>query len=360
MQGLASLLESTGLPKTIERMSYGEPLTNIGRANVPLLKPETAEAMMTVAPMAGPVARGAGRLVGSQINRAMLGEGGLLAPITPQPMRMFVGETSNTWNKEAAKVATQMEKAGASPKDIYQQTGTFRGAEGKLRQEISDAKSMSGEKLYSWGEATDLQRGNSAIVRRQKALLHPELSAAYPDTKNIIVSLKPNRTGGYYEMGSDNIGVPVIGENNAADRSLMLHELQHAIQQREGFAGGANPNEPYPAGVRDQIIKDQFEKLKALNKYDPSNPYSSPNVMSDEDLLKIAIRNTDEMGGVGRTDAYRRSAGEAEARLTQARMNLTPEQRLQYFPLEQKSVENPYGLDVNPNELIVRQGLLSP
>jgi len=61
MQGLASLLESTGLPKTIERMSYGEPLTNIGRANVPLLKPETAEAMMTVAPMAGPAARTLGR-----------------------------------------------------------------------------------------------------------------------------------------------------------------------------------------------------------------------------------------------------------------------------------------------------------
>lgn len=86
MQGLAGLLESTGIPKTIERMSYGEPLTNIGQANVPLLKPETAEAMMTVAPMAGPAARGAGRLVGSQINRAMMGEGGLLAPITPQPM----------------------------------------------------------------------------------------------------------------------------------------------------------------------------------------------------------------------------------------------------------------------------------
>ena len=89
MQGLASLLESTGIPKTIERMSYGEPLTNIGRANVPLLKPETAEAMMTVAPMAGPAARGAGRLVGSQINRAMLGEGGLLGAITPQPMRII-------------------------------------------------------------------------------------------------------------------------------------------------------------------------------------------------------------------------------------------------------------------------------
>jgi len=50
MQGLAGLLESTGIPKTTERMAYGEDLTNINRANVPLLKPETAEAIMTVAP----------------------------------------------------------------------------------------------------------------------------------------------------------------------------------------------------------------------------------------------------------------------------------------------------------------------
>lgn len=52
MQGLAGLLESTGIPKTTERMAYGEPLTNIGRANVPLLKPETADALMTVTPFA--------------------------------------------------------------------------------------------------------------------------------------------------------------------------------------------------------------------------------------------------------------------------------------------------------------------
>jgi hypothetical protein len=63
MQGLAGLLESTGIPKTTERMAYGEPLTNIGRANVPLLKPETAEAMMTVAPLAPVAGRLASRAV---------------------------------------------------------------------------------------------------------------------------------------------------------------------------------------------------------------------------------------------------------------------------------------------------------
>lgn len=59
MQGFAGLLGTTGIPQTIERMAYGESLTNIGRANVPLLKPETADALMTVAPFAGPAVRGA-------------------------------------------------------------------------------------------------------------------------------------------------------------------------------------------------------------------------------------------------------------------------------------------------------------
>ena len=116
MQGLASLLESTGLPKTIERMSYGEPLTNIGRANVPMLKPETAEAMMTVAPMAGPAARGAGRLVGSQINRAMLGEGGLLAPITPQPMFAVKPTKAPRMSAEEARAAGYWHDIGAGKK----------------------------------------------------------------------------------------------------------------------------------------------------------------------------------------------------------------------------------------------------
>jgi hypothetical protein len=51
MQGLGAYFESTGIPKTTERMAYGEPLTNIGKANVPLMKPETAEAIMNVAPL---------------------------------------------------------------------------------------------------------------------------------------------------------------------------------------------------------------------------------------------------------------------------------------------------------------------
>jgi hypothetical protein len=60
LQGLGNLLESTGIPKTVERAAYADSprglldaLTNVNRANVPFLKPETAEAAMTLAPIAG-------------------------------------------------------------------------------------------------------------------------------------------------------------------------------------------------------------------------------------------------------------------------------------------------------------------
>jgi len=163
MQGLASLLESTGLPKTIERMSYGEPLTNIGQANVPLLKPETAEAMMTVAPMAGSAARGAGRLVGSQINRAMLGEGGLLAPITPQPMFVINPDNIKTFPKRMKHTNKAIKEggdiAGATGKDYEEifakatekvknkESSSIQEAAKLTKQEIQQRRELANEVL---------------------------------------------------------------------------------------------------------------------------------------------------------------------------------------------------------------------
>ena len=52
MQGFAGLLESTGIPQSVERAAYAQSpkalldaLTNVNRANVPLLKAETADAL---------------------------------------------------------------------------------------------------------------------------------------------------------------------------------------------------------------------------------------------------------------------------------------------------------------------------
>jgi hypothetical protein len=82
---LPGLFESTGFPKTLERAAYGEPLTNIGMANVPTLKPETADLLMNVAPFAPAALRGAaatGRFVapkaGQLAEQYMVRTGGIL------------------------------------------------------------------------------------------------------------------------------------------------------------------------------------------------------------------------------------------------------------------------------------------
>jgi len=294
---------------------------------------------------------------------------------------MFVGEKASIWNKDAAEKFLKLEEKGVSPADAWKQTGTFRSPDGRLRQEMSDLSAkgranLSPEemdrelnltaKLIHGKDFKDLDlKAKNAIKndlyesqsKLPSNLVHPDLYQAYPSLRNIESTgeLTPGAqtTGKYYKTTvNDQLKNESIS-GNAPDlenlKSTFLHEAQHAIQQREGFATGASSEGPYPAGVRQQIIKDQYEQLKEHNKYDPSNPYSSPNGLTDEELMNMAIRNTDQENGVGRMQAYRRSAGEAEARATQARMNMTPEERLNTFPLE--------SYDVSPDKLFINTNL---
>ena len=58
MQGIGGLLAETGIPATMERLSYGEPLTK-GKGMTTRLRPEAEAALMTLGPEAVPIGRGA-------------------------------------------------------------------------------------------------------------------------------------------------------------------------------------------------------------------------------------------------------------------------------------------------------------
>jgi hypothetical protein len=92
LQGLGNLLESTGIPKTVERAAYADSprglldaLTNVNRANVPFLKPETAEALLTLSPVpsganrAAMAAGRAGERVAERVVPQIMERGGLPA-----------------------------------------------------------------------------------------------------------------------------------------------------------------------------------------------------------------------------------------------------------------------------------------
>jgi len=81
--------------------------------------------------------------------------------------------------------------------------------------------------------------------------------------------------------------------------SVALHELQHGVQSIEGFAPGGNPS-------------------TVMTKLQQSNP---------EEYMRL-ISSSQNLGDIY-DNAYRRIAGEVEARAVQKRMNMSPEQRRQ-------------------------------
>ena len=52
--------------------------------------------------------------------------------------RIFIGPNAKTFNSSNMAQAVALEKQGVDPVDIWRQTGTFKGADGIWRQEISD------------------------------------------------------------------------------------------------------------------------------------------------------------------------------------------------------------------------------
>jgi hypothetical protein len=256
-----------------------------------------------------PAVMATGRLAGQEIANVSSGmpSRSLLGDITPKPKQIFIGENAQTWNKAAADQAVQMEKAGARPTDIWAATGTFRGPEGKLRQEISDVPSYLNEQkipeppsvlnvatqyLRDKGVITSPTRDiasrdvpehlrdeaiNYAKWQLQKmdqpktllgnAFEHPELFQAYPEAAN--VNLAKETSGMYrgtYQPDKNLVttGGGTIGPSES--HSTLLHELQHYVQQQEGMAKGGNP-EIVPQIIRQQWPKEAEPYWKANAQY---------------------------------------------------------------------------------------------
>jgi hypothetical protein len=402
LQGLGNLLESTGIPKTVERAAYADSprglldaLTNVNRANVPFLKPETAEALLTMSPVpsgankAAMAAGKAGERYAEKVVPQILERGGLPAGLLQDlaqgtKSQIFIGPSSKAFDKNAAITASQLEKKGVSPKDIWQQTGTVRGPDNQWRQEISDmASTIKGDKpfedvimgAYDRGAADTGNQLYKTTV--EDVFMHNRLKDAYPELMAIESQMERKGSSSKGSLAFD----PKTGEQiihvrrnltPEEARSTMLHELQHGVQEAEGFAAGGSPE------MMDKLIgqaKDRAFLIKQTDEYKVANKEltklyddfftNKVNVndakIAEEELLnkypilnefRDAISTVNNLGDNPR-EAYGRLMGEAEARLTQTRRNLSNAERKQFFPFElQDEKLNPYGLDFPLNTLI--------
>jgi hypothetical protein len=321
---------------------------NVGSV-VPLSPAEilqTARIARQAALAGGKVGKSLAKHAGEEFNATLLGErpNTMLGAITPQPKFIFIGENSKTWSKVNAAKALEMEKAGVAPEEIWMSTGTFRGPEGKLRQEVSD----TGAKL-TLGQGKPDVYGAIEAKTFEGALNHPRLQQAYPELNDVKFQHWPKEEyqGANFDP-SDNV-ITMGQKAMEPERGVALHELQHAIQRKEGFAKGGSPStvlNDWYQGVNTELsslVKQMDALPESERKFDKSKQ-AQYNVLRKnyDDLMNKKLYEPPDA-----EDAYRRLAGEAEARAVQNRMNMSDVQRRVIYPYE--------SYDVPLNQLIIRK-----
>jgi hypothetical protein len=272
-----------------------------------------------------------------------LAGGGLLAPVPKNSLRIFGGPTARTANKPALKQAQKMELDGSSENEIIAQTGWFKGADDKWRFEIDDSKaSLAGAPTVG-----SLDRQSSI----RQVIDHDELFKAYPELADIRPAPIEGKYVGAFMPAGKIIDYDRIGINPTRSpeeiKGTALHEIQHAIQKREGFARGGNPDEfvAEAAKAMDDIpvlnkklsevsreIKIAEEGvLKASGLVETALAREKVNSLKGayESVLKQKEEVVSKMDPIGR---YLNQAGEVEARNVQARIDMTPKERASVIP----------------------------
>lgn len=195
-------------------------------------------------------------------------------PNLDNKLALFGGIHSQAADIPQFRAAWKMAEEGKPREEIWDKTGWFQGPDGNWRYEIDDSGA----------------RVNFGIGTVGGLINHPQLQKAYPGLLNIPAQIKKHGLLDLHDpigsMTKDGMSIRTDNEEEAA--SIALHELQHAIQNIEGFNPGAWPKGYVPGGLI------------------PQESYN----------------------------AYIRSPGEAEARAVQQRMNLTPQQRKEIPPWE--------------------------
>ena len=123
--------------------------------------------------------------------------------------------------------------------------------------------------------------------------------------------------------------------------SDILHEVQHGIQETEGWARGGSPKEfaydKAKAFQEIETVNNQLDMLsrsidsaKAEHNYKKAEQYKQ---MYDE-AMDYKLTELVPRANIEPVESYNRLAGEAEARLVQRRRNLTEEQMRQAYPYD--------------------------
>lgn len=225
-----------------------------------------------------------------------------------------------TFRMDNLSVARKMEEKKKDAKAIKMATGWERGADGKWRYEMPDAKikdtmDVGGGHIVKRYEDDMLWNGGKLF----DVIDAPELFKAYPQLKGVRIDTDAimNDMPSHGEYDSKTNTITIHADELKYMNDILNHEIQHAIQGIEGFATGGSPTT-----IRGEVKKrfnevtKQIKQLRAEGKEDEAKALIEKN----RGLYNAYMKNDD-------FNSYKSLAGEVEARNVQERMNMTPEER---------------------------------
>lgn len=196
----------------------------------------------------------------------------------------------------------------------------------------------------SWN---DMARKRGGGYPLSEVFDHPELYKQYPwlaDTKVRFYS-QQNDVHGFATKTGD-IGVNTRNVKSSKQLlSTILHEVQHLIQAKEGFAQGSSPLEIGTLLSGNKSIDNRYEKLidrqkkiqERLREIDTKGTdYTKPDerrfLVDELEWVRSALRDRPR-------EIYQNTAGEIEARDVSARSQMTEEQRAGDQPLASQQIK---------------------
>ena len=223
----------------------------------------------------------------------------------------FAGEAAEMpqFMRDSLETAKAMAKEGKDSETIRAITGWFPGKyDDKMRWEVPDNEARYLPATKQWGKGSEQWAANLDEI-----IDHPALFEAYPEARKIRVSrlATSDTASGSFSSASNRISLNAL-KDNMENFSTLLHEVQHWIQDKEGFAKGGSP----------EGLMLQPETRAALSKELELVPDNAPASMEKDIKSRV----------------YKRLAGEIESRDVQARQSFTPEQRKAIAPYSSENI----------------------
>ncbi len=311
---------------------------------------------------------------------------------------MFAGEKGaaeadkaeeKTYRMDNLKVAEEMERGKKDAKAIKLATGWERGADGKWRYEMPDAKIKD---MKDIGGGNIVKRFEDDMLWNDGKLTDvidaPGLFEAYPQLKDVRIDtdaiMNDMPSNGVYNAKTNTI--TIHADELKYMNSILNHEIQHAIQYIEGFGKGGSPEqmekefkaaqdewkarayaheleekakemggeynqsevekalvEEYKDLDMSDELPDKETRIKGFNYF--SRGYAD---RSMDDAIKRFRLNESTRSDFDSYKEYLKLAGEVESRNVEKRLGMTDEERRNSLASETE--------DVNRDEQIVMNG----